>query len=327
MEVIPLLGFEILFHRTLESVKARIAILYVSRMRWRRLSIAGALPDFIGTQLRAQAGQPPPWCSAMSWCSVCPLSQCAARSQASQQPSAELSWRNRGTLQGWRTSIPAATRRPKHMCTLPTSNHTLYSSSSCTRARSRSPYCAAVVRPKPTRCNRCRIAAGGNPTTRRIFRRRGRASRSSTASSHSTRPCFKYSLVSAEPRRRNHWLSGGWQGGSGGREVTTVRRRAQRLSDGACRCYRMRAPVNTGSAESIREALRKILELWSGVVDVKKVGRTKGKVRFPQPSAARRQQPLAPFRARLTSVKRHCYMIMSERSAHPEPMSHHHPRA
>jgi hypothetical protein len=52
----------------------------------------------------------------------------------------------------------------------------------------------------------------------------------------------------------------------------------------------MRAPVNTGSAESIREALRKVLELWSGVVDVKKVGRTKGKVRFPQPSAARRQQ-------------------------------------
>jgi hypothetical protein len=116
MEVIPLLGFEILFHRTLESVKARIAILYVNRMRWRRLSIAGALPDFIGTQLRAQAGQPPPWCSAMSWCSVCPWSQCAARSQASQQPSAEFSWRNRGTLALGRdvTSSP----REGHVCTL-----------------------------------------------------------------------------------------------------------------------------------------------------------------------------------------------------------------
>ena len=181
-------------------------------------------------------------------------------SQASQQPSAEFSWRNRGH------SNDVGVRAFRRSLTF---NDTPYCSSSCARTRSRSPCCAAVVRPQPVRC--C-IATGAHPATRRIFPRRGRAPRSSTASSRSTRPCFECSLVSAEPRGRHHCLSSG----AGGRDVTTARRRAQRLSHGACRYHRMCALLDAGLSDCAWAALRKASELRSGVVVVEKVGGLKG---------------------------------------------------
>jgi hypothetical protein len=64
---------------------------------------------------------------------------------------------------------------------------------------------------------------------------------------------------------------------------TIVRQGPHRLSDGTRRYPRMRAQVNTNPTDGACEALRKASKLQSEVVVVKKVGRTKDKVRFPQP--------------------------------------------